>query len=50
MTGIPASLAFWTWGAMALESTASTRITSTFSEIICANWWACRSALDPALA
>ncbi len=47
---MPASLAFFTPLAMACESTASNRITSTRSSIICCSWLACLSALASALA
>ncbi len=47
---MPASFAFFTPPAMACESTASSRITSTLSSIIFWSWPACVSALASALA
>ncbi len=47
---MPASLAFSTPLAMACESTASSRITSTRSSIIFCIWPACVSASASALA
>jgi hypothetical protein len=50
MTGMPASLAFCTSVAMVLEFSASTRMTSTLSSIICWNCRLCLATLASALA
>ncbi|CAM5712370.1 hypothetical protein SAURM35S_01746 [Streptomyces aurantiogriseus] len=50
MTGIPASLAFCTVSAMVLESTASSRMMSTFSSIIRSIWLTWVSGSASALA
>ena len=47
---MPASLAFFTVDAMACESTASSRMTLTFSSIIRCIWSACWLASASALA